>query len=346
MVNERCFVIAEAGVNHNGSLDLALKLVDVAADAGADAVKFQTFAAEALVGEGVGKAAYQQHNSTGNDQRAMLKALELGHAEHERLQVQCAARGIEFMSTPFDDAALDFLVGLGVRRLKVASGELTNRPFLERIATTGLPMIVSTGMGTLDEVAAAVGWMGAARGKPSSQSGQGPWLTLLHCTSNYPADCADVNLLAMVTMRERFQLPVGYSDHTAGVVIAPAAAALGAIVIEKHFTLDRGLPGPDHAASLEVDELRAMIRAIRDVEAARGDGVKAPRDSELPVRSLVRRSVAVRRALPAGQVLRRDDLTTMRPESGIAPANIDTLPGRRLKHALAAGSVVRDSDLE
>ena len=346
MVSQRCFVIAEAGVNHNGSLDLALKLVDVAADAGADAVKFQTFTAETLVGEGVGKATYQERSSSGGDQRAMLKALELGYADHERLQGRCAARGIEFMSTPFDDAALDFLVGLGVRRLKVASGELTNRPFLQRIAATGLPVIISTGMATLEEVGAAVGWVRAVGGQPSTQSGTGPALTLLHCTSNYPADCADVNLLAMVTMHERFNLPVGYSDHTAGVVIAPAAVALGASVIEKHFTLDRRLPGPDHAASLEIDELRAMVGAIRDVEAARGDGVKAPRASELPVRSLVRRSVAVRLTLPAGHVLRRDDLTTMRPESGIAPANIDAVPGRRLKRALAAGSVVRDSDLE
>jgi N,N'-diacetyllegionaminate synthase len=345
VINSRCFVIAEAGVNHNGSLEVAMQLVDGAAAAGADAIKFQTFTADSLVGQGVGKAAYQQQTTGGGDQWSMLKQLELGHREHELLYTRCIERGIEFMSTPFDEQALDFLVRLGVKRIKVASGELTNKPFLQQIAATGLPIILSTGMGNMEEIGEAVEWIAATRGQRRPDVASESGLSLLHCTSNYPADCKDVNLLAMRSMAQQFAVPVGYSDHTAGLLIAPVAVALGASIIEKHFTLDRAMPGPDHSASLELPELEAMIAAIRDVESALGDGLKAPRPSELPVRQLVRRSVAVRTALPAGHILRRTDLTLLRPETGIAPKHIDSVVGRKLARALAGGQVLENSSL-
>jgi N,N'-diacetyllegionaminate synthase len=337
MVNTRCFVIAEAGVNHNGSLDLAIKLVEGAAAAGADAVKFQTFSADALVGQGVEKAAYQKASTGGGDQRSMLKKLELDRGHHEVLARRCAELGIEFMSTPFDDSALDFLASLGMRTLKIASGELTNKPFLEKAARSGLPMILSTGMGTSAEIGEALDWIRAASAVAR--------VTLLHCTSNYPAAFADVNLLAMRSMAEQFALPVGYSDHTAGITISPVAVAMGASVIEKHFTLDRNMEGPDHAASLELAELATMVRAIRDVEAALGDGIKQPRESELPVRALVRRSVAARHALPAGHVLAREDLAVLRPGTGIAPREFESVIGRRLARAVTGGEVLKAADL-
>jgi N,N'-diacetyllegionaminate synthase len=337
MVNRtRCFVIAEAGVNHNGSLDLALELVAAAATAGADAVKFQTFSADALVGAGVAKADYQKSNTGAGDQHSMLKALELGREHHEILARRCTELGIEFMSTPFDESALDFLVALGIKRVKMASGELTNKPFLERAARTGLPLIVSTGMGASAEIREALAWIAAAGNPPVS---------LLHCTSNYPAAFEDVNLTAMQSMARDIGVPVGYSDHTSGITIAPVAVGLGATIIEKHFTMDRKLPGPDHAASLEVHELVAMVRAIRDVEAALGDGIKAPRAVELPVRDLVRRSVSARRDLAAGAVLTREDLVLLRPATGIAPKELEGTIGRKLGKAVAAGSVIKASDL-
>jgi len=333
----RCFVIAEAGVNHNGSLDLAVRLVEGAAKAGADAVKFQTFSADALVGQGVEKAAYQKASTGAGDQRSMLKALELSREHHVVLAGRCKELGIEFMSTPFDESALRFLADLGIRRVKIASGELTNKPFLEQAARVGLPLILSTGMGTSAEIAEALGWIRAAGSPP---------LTLLHCTSNYPAAFADVNLMAMRGMAQEFGLPVGYSDHTSGITVSPVAVALGASVIEKHFTLDRHMEGPDHAASLELDELAAMVSAIRDVEAALGDGIKAPRPSELPVRSLVRRSVAARRPLAAGRVLTRDDLAMLRPGTGIAPRDLESVIGRRLARDVAGGEILHPADLQ
>lgn len=337
MVSTGCLVIAEAGVNHNGSLELALKLVEGAAMAGADAVKFQTFSADSLVGHGVEKAAYQKASTGDGDQRGMLKKLELERRHHEVLARHCAGLGIEFMSTPFDESALDFLAGIGMRTLKIASGELTNKPFLEHAARSGLPIILSTGMGTSAEIGEALGWIRAVA--------PGAVITLLHCTSNYPAAIEDVNLLAMRTMAEQFGVPVGYSDHTSGTVVAPAAVALGASVLEKHFTLDRNMEGPDHAASLELPELAAMIRTIRDVEAALGDGIKRPRESELPVRALVRRSVAVCRTLPAGHMLAREDLVLLRPASGIPPRDMESVIGRTLLRTVSGGEVLKPADL-
>ena len=329
----RCFVIAEAGVNHNGSEELAAKLVDAAAESGADAVKFQTFSPEKLVAPGAETAAYQRQNTGATDQLEMLKALALSQAAYARLKKRADDRGIEFMSTPFDVDSARLLVDLGVKRLKVGSGEITNLPFLSALAGFGLPLIVSTGMADMDEVAEAVAAVRRDR------------LTLLHCTSNYPAKAEDVNLRAMIALRERFSLPVGYSDHTEGTAISVAAAALGATVIEKHFTLDRSLPGPDHRASLTPLELARMVAEIRAVEAGLGDGVKAPRPAELPVRELVRRSVTLLRARRRGERIAAEDLTLLRPGRGIAPKDLARVAGKRAARDLPAGSTLAWEDL-
>jgi N-acetylneuraminate synthase len=344
VVNRGCFIIAEAGVNHNGSVELALKLVDAAADAGADAVKFQTFRAEALVVPGAPKAAYQVANSTGSDQFSMLRALELKPEAYAQLRDRCTARGIEFMSTPFDLESALWLAGLGMKRIKIASGELTNLPLLRGLAGLGLPLVLSTGMSTLDEVAEAVRAIGAqAQGREAAATP--PRLTLLHCTSNYPAAEEDVNLRAMLTLRDTFGLPVGYSDHTGGTAVALAAAALGASVIEKHFTLDQEFPGPDHRASLEPEAFAQMVQGIRAVEIALGNGVKEPRPAELPVRDLVRRSVTLTRAVCAGEALHPDHLALLRPGTGIAPRDLPAVAGRRAARDLDAGATLRWEDL-
>ena len=333
MVAARCFVIAEAGVNHNGSLELALKLVDAAAEAGADAVKFQTFKAERLVARGTPTAEYQAKNTGATDQRAMLASLELPDAAYPALLERCAARGIEFMSTPFDGDSARLLARHGVRRIKVGSGDVTSLLFLEEIAALKLPVILSTGMSTLEEVAEAVEIFAGER------------LTLLHCTSNYPARMEDVNLRAMRTLQERFGLPTGYSDHTQGTSVALAAVALGATVLEKHLTLDRGLPGPDHRASLDPATFARMVRELREVEASLGSAEKKPSPSELPVRDIVRRSVALRRALKQKDVIRKEDLALLRPGTGIAPRELARVVGRRAAHDLEAGVLLKWSDL-
>lgn len=339
-----CFFIAEAGVNHNGSLDLALQLVDAAADAGADAVKFQTFRADDIVAPGTEKAAYQKSTTGEGDQHAMIRALELSEADHGAIADRCRAKGIEFMSTPFDAWAADLLFRLGMHRVKIASGELTNRPFLERLAKSGKPLILSTGMADLEEVRRAVGWLREARRSASLPDAPGPWLTILHCTSNYPAAPQDVNLRAMSTL-STLGFPVGYSDHTLGIDVSLAAVALGATVVEKHFTLDRGLPGPDHPASLDPQQLAALVRGIRSVTSALGDGAKVPRETELPVRALVRRSAFAARDLAAGTVLSQADLRYLRPGTGIGAEHAHELPGRTLARAVAAGRMLAWEDL-
>lgn len=326
------FVIAEAGVNHDGSLDTALRLVDVAADAGADAVKFQTFRADSVVAEGTRTAQYQEAQTGLSDQHALIRRLELSEDDHHTIARHCQASGIEFMSTPFDDWGLDLLVRVGVRRMKIASGELTNRPLVERIAALGLPVVLSTGMATMDEVRRAIDWIRAVPAAPA--------LTVLHCTSNYPAAPQDVNLKAMRTMADTLDVPVGYSDHTRGIAVSLAAVAMGATVIEKHFTLDKTAPGPDHAASLDPAELAAMVAGIRDIEAAFGNGVKAPRDTELPVRSLVRRSAFAARDLPEGTAIAPGDLIYLRPGIGIGAEHAHELTGRTLTQAVAAGTML------
>lgn len=333
------FFIAEAGVNHNGSLDRALELVDVAADAGADAIKFQTFSADKLASPTAEKAEYQKRETGDGDQHSMLKALEMSEADHRALFERCADRGIEFMSTPFDEDAADMLVALGMKRIKVPSGEITNLPFLRHLAAKGLPLIVSTGMATMDEIEEALATIEATR------SGNLGDVTVLHCTSNYPAEPNDVNLRAMTTIADRTGAPVGYSDHTLGLAVSTAAVAMGAVVIEKHFTLDRTLPGPDHRASLEPDELLALIDQIRVVERALGSAVKAPTAAELPVRRVARRSVAAARDLAVGETLAAADLVLLRPATGIAPRHLEELPGRAVARAVGKGSPIEWADL-
>ena len=339
-----CFVIAEAGINHNGSIESALRLVDAAAAAGADAVKFQTFRAERLVRPGAEKAEYQHRYTSEGDQFSMLRALELPDAAYPRLFARCHQLNIEFLSTPFDKEAAEMLVHLGMRRIKVPSGEITNFPFLEYLAALKRSIILSTGMSTLDEVSEAVAVLRAAwqRAKVEFASDM---LTLLHCTSNYPTTPEDVNLCAMLTLRDAFGTPVGYSDHTEGVAVAVAAAAMGAAVVEKHFTLDRKLPGPDHKASLEPAELSRMVREIRIVEMALGDGAKRPRARELPMRDLVRRSVTLTRAVRAGETIRREDLTLLRPGTGIPPKEMDAVANKRAARDLPAGTTLSWKDL-
>lgn len=326
------FVIAEAGVNHNGELSRALKLVDAAVQAGADAVKFQTFRAEKLVTAQAPKAQYQK-KATGakENQQAMLRKLELSPEAHRKLSMYCRQKGILFLSTPFDEESADFLEELGVTFFKVPSGELTNLAFLAHIARKKKPMIVSTGMSTLIEVSAAVETIRRAGNPP---------LALLHCVSDYPAAPADANLRAMKTMADEFRVPVGYSDHTLGVAIALAAGALGAAVIEKHFTLDKNLPGPDHGMSLDPVELKAMVAGLRQITSALGDGIKRPRPREEDARAAARKSVVLALKAAAGTRLTRKFLAVKRPGTGIAPARLNDLIGRKLKKALPADTVL------
>ena len=341
----RVFIIAEAGVNHDGSLDDARRMIDVAAEAGADAVKFQTFQAESLVTRRAGKAAYQTRN-TGEDggQLAMLRALELAHEDHRGLAAHAADRGIRFMSTAFDLDSLAYLAGLDMPAIKIPSGDLTWGEMLLAAARLDRPLIVSTGMADLDEIrdALSVIAFGLTRaGAPGSKSDLAEAfasadaqarlrerVTLLHCTTEYPAPLTAVNLRAMDVMAETFGLPVGYSDHTLGTSVAIAAVARGAAVIEKHFTLDRARPGPDHAASLEPGELAAMIAAIRDVEIALGRPVKAPAPEELANRSIARRSLVAARPIAAGERLSLDNLTAKRPADGVSPMDVWPMLGR------------------
>jgi N,N'-diacetyllegionaminate synthase len=341
----KTLIIAEAGVNHNGDEALALALVDQAAECGADIVKFQTFKADKLVRKGAAKAAYQQRTTGGGDQHSMLRSLELSDDLHHKLRARSAQRGIEFMSTPFDEDSADFLVGLGMARLKIPSGELTNHPFLAHLAAKNLPIILSTGMSTLDEVREAIAVIADTRTRNGFSAPLSEMLTILHCTSNYPACMEDVNLRVIPLLIDALGLPVGYSDHTEGILISVAAVAAGAVVIEKHFTLDRGLPGPDHTASIEPDELAAMVAQIRQIERALGIARKEPMPSEIPVRDLVRRSVTLIRPLAAGAPICRDDVALLRPGDGIPPKDLQGVIGRRVAHGLAEGTTLQWSDL-
>lgn len=326
------FIIAEAGVNHNGSIDLALRLIDAAKASGADAVKFQTFRADLLATRSAHKAPYQERTtSDAESQFEMLQRLELDAAAHQLLMDHCRKVGIQFLSSPFDAQSADLLATMNVPLYKVPSGEITNLPFLQHLARKGRPLILSTGMSTLGEVEEAVQVMQAAGATQ---------LTLLHCVTEYPAPYAEVNLRAMQTLKSAFGLPVGYSDHTAGIDIAIAAVALGAEVIEKHFTLDRSLPGPDHAASLEPAELLQMVAAIRNVEAALGTGIKAPAPCELPNLPVARKSVVATRSLPAGHRLAAGDLDIKRPGNGLAPKFLPALIGHTLRLGVAQDEII------
>ena len=317
----KTFVIAEAGVNHNGDMALARALVDAAVAAGADAVKFQTFVVDRLVTRTAATAEYQQRALGGeSSQYEMLARLELSAADHDMLAAHCADHGIEFMSTPFDPESARFLKRLGVRRIKISSGDVTNLPMLAVVGALGLPVILSTGMADLDEVADAVATLREA-GVPD--------LALLQCISNYPADPALTNLRVMDTFARTFGTPVGLSDHSTGTAGAIAAVARGAAYIEKHCTRDRALPGPDHQASLLPAELRTLVAAVRDVESALGDGVKRPTPNELPVRAVTRKSLIAARDLPAGTALAGPDVVILRPGTGLSPAALPRVLGRR-----------------
>jgi len=333
----KTYIIAEAGVNHNGSIELAKKLVKVAKDAGADAVKFQTFKAENLTTKQAKQADYQVENlGETTSQFEMLKKLELSYEEFAELQSFCQTEQIEFLSTPFDFESVDFLVDrLQLSKIKIPSGEITNAPFLHYIATNKRPIILSTGMAVTEEIHEALAFIAYGLAKPTEpvvledvlafyKSEEAKellrnYVVLLHCTTQYPAPVDSINLNVINEMKKTFQLPVGLSDHSEGIHISMAAVALGAQVIEKHFTLDRKLEGPDHVASLTPDELKSMIRGIREVEFALGDGIKRPNEVELKNRIPVRKSLVTKKAIEAGELFTTDNLTIKRPGNGISP---------------------------
>ena len=319
------YIIAEAGVNHNGSYELACRLVDAAKAAGADCVKFQTFRAEELTSVHAEKAAYQKVNMGGDStQIEMLRKLELTKSEFENLKAYCVKTDIDFLSTPFDLESIVFLDGLGVPFWKIPSGEVTNLPYLLALAKTKKPVVMSTGMCELEEIRAAV--------KSLTDKGT-PEITLLQCNTEYPTPYGDVNLRAIQTLRKEFGLKTGYSDHTLGIEVPIAAAALGAVIIEKHFTLDRNMEGPDHKASLEPDELAAMVRCIRNVERALGDGVKTVSESERKNLDIVRKSIVARCAISKGEVLTEKNITAKRPGNGISPMCWFDVLGKTASHS-------------
>jgi N-acetylneuraminate synthase len=330
------FVIAEAGVNHNGSVDLALELVDVAAASGADAVKFQTFRADSLATRAAPKAAYQQRNLGGSgDQHSMLKKLELDAAAHARLSQRCREKRIEFMSTPFDVESVALLESVGVARYKVASGEINNPILIRAVASTQKPMILSTGMSTLTDVEFALRVVTSViNGNLLDR------VSLLHCTTEYPAPASSANLRAMTTLATAFRVRVGYSDHTEGMEISCAAVALGATIIEKHFTLARNMEGPDHKASLEPNELARFVRALRTVSDALGDGRKVPTAAEAPNIPIARRSVVAARAIRKGEPLTNENITLKRPAKGIPASRYDELIGRIADRDYAADDFI------
>ena len=315
-------IIAEAGVNHNGDLALARQLIDVAAVAGADLVKFQTFTADRLATRAAQRADYQNRSTgTKESQHEMLSRLELTDAMHHELIAHCAMRKIGFFSTGFDIESVDLLVRHGQNHFKIPSGEITNLPYLRHIGRLGRSVILSTGMANLGEIEAAIDALEAA-GTPRAM------LTVLHCTTEYPTPMAEVNLRAMLSIHAAFGVAVGYSDHTQGIEVAIAAVAMGATVIEKHFTLDRNLPGPDHKASLEPAELNAMVAAIRNIEVALGDGIKRPSPSEARNRPVVRKSLVASRAITSGALFTAENITAKRPATGISPMRWDEVMGK------------------
>jgi N,N'-diacetyllegionaminate synthase len=326
----KTLVIAEAGVNHNGDMHKARALIDVAAEAGADFVKFQTFTADKLVSAGAPKAEYQKQSTGAQEsQHEMIRKLELTHAMHDELVAHCARRGIRFFSTAFDLDSLDYLAGLGLDRFKVPSGEITNLPYLRRMGSYRRPVILSTGMSNMREIGEALSVLEGA-GMTRND------ITVLHCNTEYPTPMRDVNLRAMLSIRAEYGVDVGYSDHTPGIEVSLAAVALGATVIEKHFTLDKHLPGPDHLASLEPGELSALVRGIRNVEQAMaGDGVKRASPSESKNIVVARRSIVAAQAIAQGETLGEHNLTTKRPGSGLSPMRWDEVVGSTARRAYA-----------
>lgn len=329
---KKIFIIAEAGVNHNGSLEAAMQLIDAAVKAGADAVKFQTFKAENLVCKDAEKASYQMETTDREEsQLAMLKKLELTSDMHEQLMSYCREKEIMFLSTPFDMDSLHYLVGCGMPIVKVPSGEITNYPLLREVGKTERSVILSTGMSTLDEVKAAIAVLRENGARE---------ITVLHCNTEYPTPYADVNLKAMLTLKDELGVSVGYSDHTEGIVVPVAAAALGATVIEKHFTLDKTMEGPDHKASLEPGELREMVSAIRNIEMALGDGRKEPSQSEQKNIAVARKSIVAKRDIAMGEVFSEDNLATKRPGTGISPMNWNEIIGKKAKRGFQTDELI------
>ncbi len=316
------FIIAEAGVNHNGRLDLAYQLIDVAKDAGADAIKFQTFKAENVVSKLADKAEYQK-KTTGSDksQLEMIKRLELSFDDFVKLKKYCDKKEIMFLSTPFDYQSIDFLYDL-VDIYKIPSGEIINYPYLKYIAAKNKPIIMSTGMANLGEVEEAINTIREVNSEAE--------ISLLHCTTNYPTSYEEVNLNAMQTLVAAFKLPVGYSDHTLGIEVPIAAVAMGAKIIEKHFSLDKNLPGPDHKASLEPGELKEMVKAIRNIEMALGDGIKKPNKSEIEIMKVARRSLTATRDIRVGEIIKESDIAIKRPGTGIMPKFKEIIIGMKL----------------
>jgi N-acetylneuraminate synthase/N,N'-diacetyllegionaminate synthase len=335
-VGAPCFIIAEAGVNHNGHVDLAHKLIDAARDAGADAVKFQTFSADALATASAEKAAYQKTSTGAGSQRDMLRALELRAEDFKALKNHCRQAELLFLSSPFDEVGIDLLDRLDVSAFKIPSGDLTNTPYLKHMARKRRPVILSTGMATIDEVGQAINTLDRDGAKD---------IVLLHCVSAYPADYSDLNLRAMATLADAFGRPVGLSDHSLGTSVAIAAVALSACVIEKHLTLDRNMPGPDHSASLEPAVFGQMVQAIRQVEAALGDGRKEPCAAERDTARVARKSLHARHDLAAGAILTADSIIIARPETGLPPAMFESVVGRKLRNTVAAGDPIRQDDL-
>jgi N,N'-diacetyllegionaminate synthase len=331
---KQTIIVAEAGVNHNGDIELARQLIDVAAEAGADLVKFQTFNASRQVTRVAKKAEYQIQTTGSNEsQRDMLQRLELTEAMHHELIAHCATRNIGFFSTGFDIESIDLLLGLGQDNFKIPSGEITNLPYLRHIGRLGKNIILSTGMATLGDIEATIDVLEQAGTSRNC-------ITVLHCTSEYPTPMSEVNLRAMQSIHAAFGVAVGYSDHTRGIEVAVAAVALGAVVIEKHFTLDRNLPGPDHKASLEPAELKAMVSAIRNIEVALGDGIKRLTPSEIRNKHIVRKSLVASQAIQAGHVFTAQNVTTKRPGTGISPMRWDEVIGQVAPRNFSADQLI------
>ena len=329
---QACLIIAEAGVNHNGSIDMAFQLVDAAVEAGADAVKFQTYLAESVMSASAPKAAYQKETTQAEEsQLDMARKLELPFDAFRKLAEYCNQKQIIFISTPFDLDSADFLADLGVGVIKIPSGEITNLPFLHHIAKKNIPLIVSTGMSNIGEIDVAV--------QTIKKAGNADYV-LLHCVSNYPADPQNINLRSMKTMESAFHVPVGYSDHTLGNEVALAAVAMGACIIEKHFTLDCSLPGPDQQASLEPGELKNMVESIRIVEAALGNGVKEPVESELNTAEVARRSLVAACDISAGTAVEESMISILRPGTGLPPSMYSYLIGRTARDDVEGGTLL------
>ncbi len=329
---QRCFIIAEAGVNHNGEIGIAKKLIDAAHAAGADAIKFQTFVTENLVTGSADKARYQKENDPDStSQFEMLRKLELSEDDFSRLSAYAKKKGILFLSTAFDHESIGILSRIGVPVFKIPSGEITNLPYLKEIACQHKPVLLSTGMSTMDEIREAVTCL--------NENGC-TVITLLHCTTSYPAPLSSVNLRAITTLRHEFGLPTGYSDHTEGILVPVAAVALGACVLEKHLTLDRNLPGPDHMASLEPEDFTKMVHAVRDVELELGTGEKRPQDCELDNRRVARKSVIAALDIPAGMHLTLEMLAIKRPGTGIEPKHLESLAGKQTRSAIEKDAVI------